>query len=127
MGSSVGIRVGGKFGFRHMSRVIDGLILSAVGSIRMIMVGTGTPPMRRRRGAGSSITMAVGYGTTISAGCGCRAVSGAPDGSIGGAAVGILVGRHYRRMRLSSKSETCHGTGFSSSHSTFLNRGLRHS
>jgi uncharacterized protein DUF6600 len=78
-------------------------------------------------GAGSSITMAVGYGTTISAGCGCRALSGAPDGSIGGAAVGILVGRHYRRMRSSSKSETCHGTGCSSSHGTSLNRGLRHS
>src|SRR5262245_59744724 len=119
MGSSVGIRVGGRFGFRHMSHVIGGLILSAGGSIQMITVGTGTQPMRRRRGAGSSITMAVGYGTTISAGCGCRALSGAPDGSIGGAAVGILVGRHYRRMRSSSKLETSHGTGFSSSHGTF--------
>src|SRR5262245_37789916 len=124
MGSSVGIRGGGRFGFRHMPRVIGGLTLLAVGSIRMITVGTGTLPMRRRHGAGSSITMAVGHGTTISAGCGCRAVSGAPDGSIGAAAVGILVGRHYRRMRSSSKLETSHGTGFSSSHGTSLNRGL---
>src|SRR4029450_10207853 len=101
MGSSVDIRVGGKFGFPHMSHVIGGLTLSAVGSIQMTTVGTGTPPTRRHRGDGSSITMAVGYGTTISAGCGCRDVSGAPDGSIGGAAVGILAGRHYRRMRSS--------------------------
>src|SRR5262245_36819348 len=119
MGSSVDIRVGGKFGFRHMSRVIGGLTLSVVGSIQMITVGTGTRPTRRRRGAGSSITMAVGYGTTISAGSGCRAVSGDPDGSIGGAAVDLLVGHRCRQMKLSSKLETSHGTGFSLSHGTF--------
>src|SRR4029453_18436400 len=119
MGSSVDTLVGERFGFRRMSRVIGGLILSAVGSIQMITVGTGTRPTRRRHGAGSSITMAVGYGRRISAGWGCRAVSGAPDGSIGDAAVGILVGPHYRRMRSSSKSETSHGTGFLSSHGTF--------
>src|SRR5262245_16389554 len=119
MGSSVDTRVGAKFGFHHMSRVIGGLILSAVGSIQMITGGTGTRPMRRHRGAGSSITTAVGDGTTISAGCGCRAVSGAPVGSIGDAAVGKLVGHHYRQMRLSSQLETSHGTGFSSSHGTF--------
>src|SRR5262245_12043323 len=119
MGSSVDIRVGGKSGFRHMSHVIGGLTLSAAGSTQMITVGTGTRPTRRHRGAGSSITMVVGYGTTISAGCGSRAVSGAPVGSIGDAAVGKLVGHHCRQMRLSSQLETSHGTGFSSSHGTF--------
>src|SRR5262245_141744 len=119
MGSSVDTRVGAKFGFRHMLPVIGGLTLSAGGSIQMITVGTGTRPMRRHRGAGSSITMAVGYGMTISAGYGCQAVSGALAGSIGDAAVGKLAGHNCRRMRLSSQLETSHGTGFSSSHGTF--------
>src|SRR4029434_6250917 len=99
MGSSVDTRVGERFGFRRMSRVIGGLILSAVGSIQMITVGTGTRPTRRRHGAGSSITMAVGYGRTISAGCGCRAVSGGPDGSIGDSGGGIMSWAHCRTVR----------------------------
>jgi hypothetical protein len=41
------------------------------------------------------------------------------NGSIGGAAVGLSVGHHCRQMKISSKLQTSHGTGFSSSHGTF--------